>query len=323
MNQNIIRVIQHKFTLPIATAVVSGASFGIGGYILGRRAGTRLLSDETQDNEVSEEAETEHAKKTNARFDATKVSDNNLRRETAFAQRNLPPGHKDKQWSSGRVGPDNYNIQRSGSGYKDRTTGNNRMFDLDEPLGDGVGFSDEPLYDELELDWDAELSIEDQELYDASMSPSSYNVFEKNKKDDAERYENSLTEWNMELELSTRNGREPYVIHFDEFAENDETEGGLVQKTLTYYEGDDIMTDEHDTPIYQYHTVTGALKFGHGSKDSNVVYIRNEELQLEVEVLYMPGRYEVEVLGLDDKETVVEGQIRHARAKRMARESEE
>jgi len=316
MNQNIIRVIQHKFTLPITTAVVSGASFGIGGYILGRRAGTRLLSDETQDNEGNEEAETEHAKKTNAQFDATKVSDNNLLKKTAFAQRNLPPGHKDTRWQRGGQ------WREYGSGYKALTEQNN-LFDLAESLGERVGFSDEPLYGELELDWDAELSIEDQELYDASISPSSYNVFEKNKKDNAERYENSLTEWDMELELSTRNGREPYVIHFDEFAENDETEGGFVQKTLTYYEGDDIMTDEHDTPIYQYHTVTGVLKFGHGSKDSNVVYIRNEELQLEVEVLYMPGRYEVEVLGLDDEETVVEGQIRHAREKRLARESEE
>lgn len=299
MNDKIIRVIQHQFTIPIATAVVSGASFGVAGYILGRRVSKRLLLDEAlDDTHAIKLAKLEQANKDIEILNSViqQYSIDELEDEGYLEE------------------PDTHHVVQTNAQFDATHAGGNAY---------ATGFSDEPLYSDLELDWDAELSIEDQELYDAK-TDTSYNVFDKNKKKEAtQRYENSLSEWDMELELSTRNGREPYVIHFDEFDEHDGTDGGFVQKTLTYYEGDDIMTDEHDTPIYQYHTVTGVLKFGHGSKDPNVVYIRNEELELEVEVLYMPGRFEVEVLGLDDEETFVEGQIRHARAKRLARESEE
>ena len=312
MNDKIIRVIQHKFTIPIATAVVSGGAFGVAGYMLGRRASKRLLSNEAPDDKRAEkQAKLDQTNKDIAYLDGLILR---KAKDISSAMRSEIDDREDEDYVEE---PETYHVVQTNAPFDATHVGRNSHT---------TGFSDEPLYSDLELDWDAELSIEDQEVYDAK-SDTGYNVFSKNKKDESvQRYENSLSEWDMELELSTRNGREPYVIHFDEFDEHDGSEGGFVQKTLTYYEGDDIMTDEHDTPIYQYHTVTGFLKFGHGSKDPNVVYIRNEELQLEVEVLYMPGRYEVEVLGLDDEETFVEGQIRHARTKRLAKlakESEE
>lgn len=102
-------------------------------------------------------------------------------------------------------------------------------------------------------------------------------------------------DWDYEAELSTRDPRAPYVIHQEEFI-NDEM--GYHQETLSYYAGDDIMADTDDTPIYNYSGLMGELKFGHGSRDPNVVYIRNDAIHMEWEVLLNPGAFSEEVLGL-------------------------
>lgn len=106
----------------------------------------------------------------------------------------------------------------------------------------------------------------------------------------------TTSEWNYEEELKARSSEEPYVIHRDEFY-GDEME--FTQSTLTYYSGDDIMVDEDDSPVYNYAIVVGELKFGHGSEDPNVFHVRNEKRRGEYEILYDPGLYSKEVLGLD------------------------
>ena len=101
-------------------------------------------------------------------------------------------------------------------------------------------------------------------------------------------------DWDYDLEMSQRTKTDPYIIHQDEFI-NDEM--GFHQETVTYYQGDDTMTDEHDSPIYNYEDIMGELKFGHGSNDKNVVYIRNESLGMEWEVLLDQGYYSREKIG--------------------------
>jgi hypothetical protein len=122
---------------------------------------------------------------------------------------------------------------------------------------------------------------EDEEI---DLTPSRVNIFL-----DAD------SGWNYEYEIQHRTPDVPYVIHADEFI-NDEM--GYKQKTVTYYETDDIMADEADVPIYNWPTLMGELKWGHGSKDKNVVYIRNEKEHKEWEVLLHSGSYEIEVQGL-------------------------
>lgn len=102
-------------------------------------------------------------------------------------------------------------------------------------------------------------------------------------------------EWDMDAEVAARNPDEPYILHVDEFV-NEEMD--FDQETLEYYAGDDIITDTDSTPIYNYRGLIGELKFGHGSKDPNVVYIRNEKIHREWEVLLNPGSYAEEVMGL-------------------------
>lgn len=114
--------------------------------------------------------------------------------------------------------------------------------------------------------------------------------------------------WDYDAELRKRSSDAPYIIHYEEF-NNDEM--GYAQITITYYEGDDILTDDRDVPIYNKSEVVGELKFGHGSNDPNVCYVRNEKLHAEYEVLLHRGRYEEEVLGLTIEEELSKGDLKH------------
>lgn len=118
-----------------------------------------------------------------------------------------------------------------------------------------------------------------------------------------------LPPWDYEEELARRKPDEPYVIHKDEFMEN---ELDFSQETLTFYEGDEIMTDAVDQPLWGWYDMMGTLKWGHGSEDPNVVYIRNETLHFEWEVLRHSGRYEIEVAGLSIEDAYEQNDLKHS-----------
>lgn len=98
-------------------------------------------------------------------------------------------------------------------------------------------------------------------------------------------------------EIANRSEDHPFVVSFDEFNENEE---GHSQVTLTYFDGDDVLIDEKEQPIEDVENTVGMenlQKFGHGSNDSKIVYIRNERLDLDFEVVLSHGKYVEEVLG--------------------------
>lgn len=108
----------------------------------------------------------------------------------------------------------------------------------------------------------------------------------------------------FEEELKRREAKpmEPFVITKQEF---DDNETDYDQTTLTYYAGDDVVTDQSDKTIDEPDPVVGpenTLRFGHGSGDPNVVYIRNNRLKIDIELVHSPGKYTKEVLGFDDGE---------------------
>jgi len=111
--------------------------------------------------------------------------------------------------------------------------------------------------------------------------------------------------WDEEYELEHRNPDVPYVITVDEYIG---AEFDFKQSTVTYYASDDIMANEADVPIYNWNSLMGDLRWGHGSNDKNVVYIRNESLGQEWEVLLHQGSYEVEVQGLHEED----GELKHS-----------
>lgn len=111
--------------------------------------------------------------------------------------------------------------------------------------------------------------------------------------------EENPDEW--ERELTARSNDRPYILAKEEFLQ---AEAGYSQVTLTYYEGDDTLADERDQPINDVDYTIGPmnLRFGYHSDDKNVVYIRNDKLGLEFEVLRSFGKYAEEVLGHHPKD---------------------
>lgn len=118
-------------------------------------------------------------------------------------------------------------------------------------------------------------------------------------------------EWDYDVEDKVReaNPDGPYVLNVDEFSRNDL---GYRQETLTYYVQDDILADQHDTPVYNYRNLTGDLKFGYGSNDPNVVYIRNAGIRMEWEILFHDASFAEEVHGLLVEEEYEEKDLKHS-----------
>lgn len=117
-------------------------------------------------------------------------------------------------------------------------------------------------------------------------------------------------DWDYDVEVPKRTDSKPYIIHRDEyFAE----EAGFRQSTLTYYAGDNILCDEQDSPIYNHEGVIGhTLRFGHGSRDQSIVYIRNPLLQAEYEIVLENGYYQTEVLGAVIEDEMNSGDMKHS-----------
>jgi signal recognition particle subunit SEC65 len=117
--------------------------------------------------------------------------------------------------------------------------------------------------------------------------PETKNIFEETAVEDT---------WDMEAEKASRSPKAPYVIHIDERHETSYSEA-----TLTYYVGDDVLCDEKDKIIEDQDLVVGLEnldKFGHGSGDANIVYIRNDDLAIELEVIKSERTYAEDVHGM-------------------------
>ena len=77
--------------------------------------------------------------------------------------------------------------------------------------------------------------------------------------------------------------REPYVISFDSVGilENYDTQ------TLTYYPDVDELVDNRDEPVEDVESLVGAFQneFGHISDSDETVYIRNEGISMDFEIV--------------------------------------
>lgn len=102
--------------------------------------------------------------------------------------------------------------------------------------------------------------------------------------------------WDADTEEAQRDPNKPYVISSDEFFEN---EPDYIQTQLTYFEDDGVLADTSDKPCDEYIVGEENLqKFGHGSRDPNIVYIRNEAMDMDFEVSRAEGRYAEQVHGI-------------------------
>lgn len=96
-----------------------------------------------------------------------------------------------------------------------------------------------------------------------------------------------------------RSEEEPYVISLAEFS-NDEEDFDKI--TIRYFEEDDTLTEElrKDTMPIESVGAENLSRFGVGSEDESIVYIRNEQLKIDFEVIRDEGSYTESVLGLPE-----------------------
>lgn len=106
-------------------------------------------------------------------------------------------------------------------------------------------------------------------------------------------------DWDYMSEIAERDENFPYIIHHDEYFGN---ETDYEQTSLTYFAGDDVLLDDRDEVIPDPDETVGESnldKFGKGSKDNNIVYIRNDKMEMDFEVVRHEGNYVKNVLGFD------------------------
>lgn len=132
---------------------------------------------------------------------------------------------------------------------------------------------------------------------------------------DAEAVDTNVFDYQAELKIREENPERPYIISEEEFNEAEkEYENGQ----LTYYEGDDTLADEKDMTVQDPDLIVGddnLMRFGYGSSDKNIVYIRNDEREVDFEVVRHEGKYQVVVLGFEDPDKA----LQHAHRPRSRR----
>jgi hypothetical protein len=127
---------------------------------------------------------------------------------------------------------------------------------------------------------------EEAEAVEAELAQVSKNVFTN--------YANNST-WDADAEEAKRDPAMPYVISYDEFFEN---QVEYEQTQLTWFAEDGVLADTTDKPVDESLVNPDNLeKFGHGSRDPNIVYVRNEARELDFEISYAEGKYSEQVMG--------------------------
>lgn len=112
---------------------------------------------------------------------------------------------------------------------------------------------------------------------------------------DDEEDEDEAAAWAEEI--SQRSPKKPYIIDVTEFGEED----GYSKVTLTYFMMDDTLIDEGEVPIEDAERVVGESnldRFGYRSGDPRIIYIRNEKLKADYEVLLHDGSFGEAVHGV-------------------------
>jgi hypothetical protein len=106
-------------------------------------------------------------------------------------------------------------------------------------------------------------------------------------------------DFDYEAEIAQRSEDNPYIISYDEFVQGEKE---YEQTGLRWYEGDDTLTDDKDVPIpaTTVDEIVGdenLQKFGHGSRDPRIVYVRNDKMEVDFEVAKNDSSFQSAVLG--------------------------
>lgn len=121
--------------------------------------------------------------------------------------------------------------------------------------------------------------------------------------DDQPIVETFADEFDLETEKAKRTNDAPYILQHDEFYDN---ENDNQQFTFTYYEGDDVMTDENGAPIdkavIDRNLGLGNLRFGYGTQQKDTVLIHNPISGNDYEIVREKGLHSIAAYGFDPDE---------------------
>lgn len=138
--------------------------------------------------------------------------------------------------------------------------------------------------------------VPDKSVVEVVPEPETENVFERPQPEVVD------PGWDYAVETKQRRPDVPYTIHRDEWVEGKEDHE---QRQMTYFEGDDVICDEQDNVVEDQDAVVGLgnlARFGHGSRDPEKVYVRNEEMKIDIEVIHTDAKYAMVVHGFTDDE---------------------
>jgi hypothetical protein len=95
----------------------------------------------------------------------------------------------------------------------------------------------------------------------------------------------------INIDEENRSSDHPYAIVTSEYFSEEMTFDKL---SVAYYPGNGVLLDERDEVIDDIEGAIGTdnlLRFGHGSDDPSMVYVRNEKQEADYEVCLMEGSY--------------------------------
>jgi hypothetical protein len=124
--------------------------------------------------------------------------------------------------------------------------------------------------------------------------PDSDNLSNEREEDDYNKGES------MSKKMNDLDGRqkEPYVINTEEYMEENEFD----KASISYYEDDQVLCDENEEVMDDIEGTVGwdnLGRFGDGSDDPEVVYVRNERLEIDFEVIRLSKSYAETVGGFE------------------------
>lgn len=108
----------------------------------------------------------------------------------------------------------------------------------------------------------------------------------------------------VESPFDFRNPSKPYVIPIGDFMNPEEDFEDYDKITITYYEEDEVLTDDADKTFSDVDGTVGLMnlkKFGRNSDNPDIVYVRNERINTDFEIARVAGSYTQIVLGFDAK----------------------
>lgn len=102
------------------------------------------------------------------------------------------------------------------------------------------------------------------------------------------------------LEETKNMAGKPHVIPYENF----DTLEDYTIDSLTYYEGDGVLSDDFLNPVEDIENTVGldfASHFGKDEHDPDAIYIRNDRLKTDYEILLDTGKFS-DVKGISDEQ---------------------